>query len=203
MMSHIVMLVDDDPAVLSGLSRALNNEPYTVICAGSAEDALRALRVQPVDVVVSDEEMPGMHGTELLARIKDELPDAVRFMLTGRATLEVALEAINEGAVTRFFTKPCNHIELAVAIRNSLRQKDLMAEAMRLLRTVREQSEFLENLEHQMPGISKVKRDSSGVVVVDKEDMPEDFEAFLEEVREACDKAEQQIGGTRPAGPEG
>ena len=65
MMSHIVMLVDDDPAVLSGLSRALNNEPYTVISAGSAEDALRALRVQPVDVVVSDEEMPGMRAADV------------------------------------------------------------------------------------------------------------------------------------------
>ena len=194
-MSHTVLLVDDDPAVVGGLSRALHNEPYTVLCASSAEDALRTMRVQAIDVVVSDEQMPGMHGTELLAKIKEEFADTVRFMLTGKPSLEVAVRAINEGAVNRFFTKPCNYIELAVAIRDGLRQKDLMTEAMHLLRTVREQSALLRDLEGEMPGITEVKRDAAGVVVVDKEDIPDDFDAFLKEIREACTEAECRIGG--------
>ncbi len=202
-MGHVVMLVDDDPAVLSGLTRALHNEPYTVICASSAEDALKTLRAQQVDVVISDEQMPGMHGAELLGKVKDTFPETVRFMLTGHATLDVAIQAINQGAVSRFFTKPCNHIELAMAIRDSLRHKDLLAEAMRLLHTVKEQSAIIESLESQVPGITEVRRDGSGAVVVDREDLPEDFDKFLEEIREACEDAEKRMGCAGGPGAEG
>jgi len=193
-MSHVVLLVDDDPGILSALTRALRKEPYTILCASSAEDALRTLRSHPVDVVISDEKMPGTHGTELLGKIREEFPDTVRYMLTGQPTLEIAMQAINEGAVSRFFIKPCNHVELAMAVRDSLRHKDLVCEAMRLLRTVKEQSALLENLEHQVPGISEVRRDGGGAVVLNREDLPEDFDEFLKEIREACDSAEEQMG---------
>ena len=226
-MSHKVLLVDDEPNVLDGLRRALHKEPYEVVCASSAIEGLSILRSEAIDLVVSDEDMPGMRGTEFLAKVREEFPDTVRFVLTGKATLEVAVEAINRGAVSRFFTKPCNYVELAIAIRESLRQKDLMTEALRLLHTVKRQTAALEALEQQIPGITRVNRDARGAVILSDKDVAaaeslgkqaggtsrvnrdsggpailrkeEVFDAFLREAREVCDKADQQFGKLKPS----
>src|SRR5690606_30566059 len=131
-------------------------EPFEVICAASADEALDLLRAQPVDVVVSDQEMPGTTGTVFLSQVRQAFPETVRFMLTGKPTLEVAVQAINEGAISRFFTKPCNPVELAVTIRQALQHKDLIAASKRLLLTVKEQATELARLEQQYPGISEL-----------------------------------------------
>ena len=120
-----VLLLDDEPKVLSGLKRALRKEPYEVLCATSAEEALTLLQERPIDVVISDQDMPGMTGAAFLAQVRQTYPATSRFMLTGKATLDVALQAINEDAVKQFFTKPCDPATLAQSIRNSLHEKAL------------------------------------------------------------------------------
>src|SRR5262245_4719312 len=122
-MKHSVLLVDDDASLLQGLRRALHGEPYEIVTAGSARAALDVIASQPIDVVVSDEEMPGMRGNQLLASVHASHPDTMRIMMTGQASLEVAMRAINEGHAYRFFTKPCNVVELAVGIRQALVQR--------------------------------------------------------------------------------
>ena len=104
-------------------------------------------------------------------------------MLTGKATLSVAINAINDGAVSRFFTKPCNPKDLAVTIRQGLRHRDLMNEAKRLLKEVKRKEAILYHLELESPGITQVKRDNLGAVILDQDD-PEDFDALIEELRE-------------------
>ena len=136
-MKHSILLVDDEPNVLEGLQRALCVEPYRVLTANSGSQALKLLESATVDVVVADQDMPGMKGTDLLRQIRKRYPDTVRFMLTGNATLETAMSAINDGAISRFFTKPCNHADLAVSIQQGLQNKDLMTEAKRLMKEVR------------------------------------------------------------------
>jgi DNA-binding NtrC family response regulator len=123
-MTHTVLLVDDDPAVLDGLARALRREPYRILRAGSADEAARVLSSEPVDLIVCDEQMPGMSGSEFLARVAREHPQVMRIMLTGNPSLPAALRAINEGRVYHFFTKPCNEIDLALKIREALELKD-------------------------------------------------------------------------------
>jgi len=123
-MIHTVLLVDDDPAVLDGLARALHREPYRILRAGSADEAARVLSSEPVDLIVCDEQMPGMSGSEFLARVAREHPQVMRIMLTGNPSLPAALRAINEGRVYHFFTKPCNEIDLALTIREALELKD-------------------------------------------------------------------------------
>ncbi len=123
--SHAVLLLDDEPNVLSALRRALRKEPYDLLCACSAEEALDILDRRPIDVVVSDQDMPGMTGTAFLAQVRKTYPKTTRFMLTGKATLDVALQAISDDAVSQFFTKPCDHATLALSIRNALKQKEL------------------------------------------------------------------------------
>ncbi len=130
-MAHKVLFVDDEPHVLAALRRTLRNEPYQVLCASSAAEALALMAETPVDVVVSDEQMPGMSGSELLAEVRRRYPDTVRMMLSGKATLEGAIRAINDGEIYRFFTKPCNELDLATTIRHALEQKDLVEENRR------------------------------------------------------------------------
>jgi len=123
-MNHIVLLVDDDENVLHGLARALRRQPYQLYTARSGEEAMSILKAHPVDVVVADEQMPGMSGSELLAWIARSYPEVMRIVLTGRATAETAIRAINEGAVYHFFTKPCHEVQLALTIRKALEEKE-------------------------------------------------------------------------------
>ncbi len=192
-MPHNVLLVDDEPNVLTGLRRALRKEPFDLLCATSAQEAFVLLQARSVDVVVSDQDMPGMTGVTFLTRVRQAFPDTVRFMLTGKATLEVAIQAINEGAISRFFTKPCNPVDLAVTIRQTLQQRELMVEARRLLHTVKRQSATLEDLEQKFPGITQVQRDRDGAIVVEPDDIS--VEELLRQLRHEAVVAEGRLNG--------
>jgi signal transduction histidine kinase len=120
-----VLVLDDEPKVLAGLKRALRKEPYELLCAASAAEAFDILQTHRIDVVISDQDMPGMTGTAFLAKVREAYPATCRLMLTGKATLDVALQAINDDAVRQFFTKPCDHATLAQSIRNIIQEKTL------------------------------------------------------------------------------
>lgn len=181
-MPHHVMLVDDDKHLLEGLRRSLRKEKYQLHCAQSAQDALEIMQQEPVDLVVTDYDMPGICGTELLAMLRRSHPDTVRMILTGKATLDMAIEAINQGAVSRFFVKPCNIVDLSTSIRQALQQKDLHVLARKLVRTVERQSSILEHLEEESPGITSVQRDGKGTIVID--DLPSDHESLVSKIEE-------------------
>ena len=101
-MNEKVLFVDDDPTVLATYQRLLRRQ-FTVDTALGGLGALDAVqRRGPYAVVVADMEMPGMNGIGLLVQVQDRFPDTVRVMLTGRASLETAVEAVNEGNVFRF-----------------------------------------------------------------------------------------------------
>lgn len=122
-MPPAVLLVDDDPNVLHGLARALRHQPLGIYTAKSAEEAIWIFKTQHVDAIVSDERMPGLPGTELLAWVAGHYPEAVRILLTGHASVDTAVRAVNEAMVHKFFLKPCKEFELAMAIRRALEEK--------------------------------------------------------------------------------
>lgn len=124
-----------------------------------------------------------MSGTEFLRRAHLEFPNTIRLMLTGKATLEVAVEAINEGAISRFFIKPCNIIDLAISIRQGIQQRELLVQANRMLKKLKIQSDLLVQVEHISPGITKVNRLHDGAIVLD--DIPHDIDKFMDRIREA------------------
>lgn len=143
-MYQTILLVDDDPNVLAGLTRVLHREPYTILTANNAEEASRLLKDLGIDLIVCDQEMPGMSGTEFLAKVAVEHPDTVRIVLTGHPTLPTALQAINEGKVYQFLTKPCNEIDLAITIRHALEQQALTEKARDLLDVTKRQSVLID-----------------------------------------------------------
>jgi len=184
-----ILFVDDDPNVTAALKRSLRSAPYNVVTAEGADEALKILATVQVDVVVSDERMPGMSGSELLSLVCRRYPETIRIILTGQASLEAAIRAINQGEIYRFFTKPCNEIDLAVTIRQALQQKELLSERHRLLELIRNQTAQLEQLERVCPGITGVQKDDSGSVLIPSESSS--FEQVVQQMR----------GGSAPGAP--
>jgi DNA-binding NtrC family response regulator len=176
----VVLIVDDDPHLLDGMRRVLRREPYTVLTSHSGEEALRILDSTPVDVIISDQEMPGMSGTALLKCVFKRHPAVTRLMLTGKATLDSAVDAINNGGISRFLQKPCDPIDLVMSIRQGLQLHRLMTAAYQLLQENTRQSELLSRLERLYPNITRVERDSDDAINI--EDFNGDLDQLLEEI---------------------
>ncbi len=171
-----ILFVDDEPHVMSALKRALRREPYEIFSADSAAAGLKILALHDISVVVSDEQMPGMSGSEFLATVRQKYPSTIRIILTGQASLEAAIRAINDGGVYRYFTKPCDAVELKVTIRQAIQQKKLIQQTRRLLHRYQEQAAVIQELELSSPGIGQLKTDQEGAIIV------EDVETSLEEL---------------------
>lgn len=183
-----ILFVDDEPYVTAALKRAFRREPYEILTAGSAKQALDLLAGEEIQVVVSDEKMPEMSGSEFLGIVCERYPKTIRMILTGQASLEAAIRAINEGQVYRFFTKPCNEVDLKFSIRQALQQRDLALQSRRLLREYQKQAAVLAELERLNPGIGSVETDEEGAILVDAEG---DADALLAEI-------EREIAGGSP-----
>ena len=168
-MDYTVLVVDDQELIRELLESALLRENYTVLSASSAEEALEILTNQSVDVVISDEVMPGMSGSDFLAIVRQKHPDTIRIVLTGKANVDSAIKAINEGEVYRFFTKPCNVVDLMVSVKHGLNQKNLEKENRRLLKLLKEKQASEESLKEKHPELFKVKRDAGGAVIIDED----------------------------------
>ncbi len=195
-MSHTVLLVDDEPNVLNALTRVLRKESYRILTADSAEQAAGLLHDSDVDLIVSDEEMPGMSGTEFLGRVAEQYPETVRIVLTGHPTLPAALRAINEGKVYQFLTKPCNEIDLAITIRRALQQKDLLAKSRDLLEVTKRQSVLIDEARMVRRLRGATHKDRSQAFA--KGNQPADPRELLEEMDEAVRTGKallQNVGG--------
>lgn len=184
-MRYAILIVDDEPTITQVLTDALSREPYVVLTASSAEDALHVLARNRVDVVISDEKMLGMSGSEFLAVVRKKYPNTIRKILTGHGDLESSMRAINEGEIYRFFTRPCSVLDLAMAIRKAIQRNELRKEIQRILRVEKRQSRVIETLERQCPGITKVKPDSRGDVIIDGSIEHREWGTLIEEASSA------------------
>jgi FixJ family two-component response regulator len=129
-----ILFVDDEPAVLDGYQRLLRNQ-FHISAALGGEQALTLIQsAGPFAVVISDMRMPGMNGAQFLARVRERAPDTVRMLLTGHADLDVAIEAVNEGKIFQFLTKPCEREILVKAIRSGLEKYRVAAAEKEIVR---------------------------------------------------------------------
>jgi DNA-binding response OmpR family regulator len=129
---HRILLVDDEKAILTSLKRLLRNEPYEVVTASNAEEALRILEQAPAELIISDQLMPNKTGLELLREIRRRWPDTIRIILSGYTQVNTIIAAINEGAVYKFLAKPWNDEELKLHIRRAIEQHSLEKENCRM-----------------------------------------------------------------------
>ena len=121
-----LLILDDEVNIVRSLMRALRPDGYKILTANTASEALALLAVNEVQVVMSDQRMPEMSGTEFLSKVKDLYPDTVRIILSGYTDLESVIEAINRGAIYRFFTKPWEDDLLRSCISEAFRHQRLM-----------------------------------------------------------------------------
>lgn len=117
-----LLLVDDEASILSSLTRLLRHENYHILTASSGEEALALLALHPVGVILTDQRMPGMNGTELLARARKMHPKAMRMVLSGYTGLDSLTDAINRGEIYKFLTKPWDDNNLLVEVREAFRR---------------------------------------------------------------------------------
>ena len=119
-MSNRVLFVDDDPKILAAFQRQLRKK-VTIETVESGAEGLEVLRRDgPFSVVVTDYCMPSMNGIEFLGRAREIAPETVRMLLTGSADLGAAIQAVNQGNIFRFLTKPCSPDNLLEAVQTGI-----------------------------------------------------------------------------------
>jgi diguanylate cyclase (GGDEF)-like protein/PAS domain S-box-containing protein len=116
-----LLLVDDEPNILNSLGRLLRREGYKILTASSPLVAFELLAQNPVQVILSDQRMPEMSGTEFFARVRQLYPETIRIVLTGYTDLDSVTGAINRGAIYKFLTKPWDDDQLREQVREAFR----------------------------------------------------------------------------------
>ena len=146
-MANNVLFVDDDPAAVAIFKAGLKGR-FDVETAASGPLGLDLLAEKgPFAVVVADMFMVGMDGIEFLTVVKDRAPDTVRMMLSGKADLTTAIDAVNKGHIFRFLTKPCPEDALIESIEAGVRQYELItAERMLLENTLSDSVQVLTDM---------------------------------------------------------
>ncbi len=165
----LVVCVDDDEAMLATVVRCLKREAFEIRSTLSASEALAWISTEEVAVLVSDYDMPEMTGAQLAGHARRVRPETVRVLLTGKRTLETAIDGINQGEIFKFLNKPFDNEVLRQTVRSAVeRNRELLA--MSGDRERRERREALRTaLEAEYPGISQVDRRGDEVYVVTAE----------------------------------
>lgn len=163
----VILLVDDEPNVISALRRLLRPHAYQVKTAEGGEQALNILETEPIDLIVSDMRMPGMNGAQLLAKARTHWPDTLRILLTGYADISSAISAINEGGIYRYIAKPWSDDELLSVIRQALEWRGLQQEKLRLEALTQAQNEALRDLNVNLE--KKVKERTEQLQIANQE----------------------------------
>jgi two-component system, probable response regulator PhcQ len=186
-----LLLVDDEPNLTSALVRSLDRTQFQIFTADSAQQGLMILAGNDIDVVVSDERMPGMTGSQFLAEVRKQWPNTIRMILSGQADLEAAVRAINEGEVYRFLLKPCHPKDLQMTILQGLQHKKLVAQSRRLLMEHQKTQNLLDELEKANPGITKIEVDEDGAIdmgAYDEAGNSEDVQSLLNDLEKEMAK---------------
>jgi diguanylate cyclase (GGDEF)-like protein len=116
-----LLIVDDDVNVLCSLHRLFRRDNYRVLTAASPAEAFELLALHRVQVILCDQRMPVMSGTEFLSKVKEMYPDTIRIILSGYTQVESVLDSINRGAIYRFYTKPWDDNTLRENVRLAFR----------------------------------------------------------------------------------
>ncbi len=151
-----ILYVDDEKDNLQSF-RALFRKDFAIHLADSAQEALQILRCETIDVLVSDQRMPGMTGVELLERVAQEFPDVLRFMLTGFSDYDPLVDAINHGRIQGYFSKPLNPGEIKDRIEKGLENVYLKTRNEQLLEELRQSQDFLHAIIENIPDMIFVK----------------------------------------------
>ncbi len=124
-----LLLLDDEPNILRALQRLLRPDGYKILATTDPREAFDLLAQHQVQVIVSDQRMPEMSGTEFLSRVKELYPDTIRIVLSGYSEIETITQAVNRGAIYKFFTKPWDDAQLRENLREAFQTAEKQGRA--------------------------------------------------------------------------
>jgi diguanylate cyclase (GGDEF)-like protein/PAS domain S-box-containing protein len=156
---HTLLLVDDEPNILSALKRQLRGSGLRILTAPGGKEGLALLETEPIDVIVSDQRMPGMTGVEFLRAVKNSHPHTVRIVLSGFTELQSVTDAVNEGAIYKFLTKPWDDTQLREHIQEAVLHKEMADENRRLDLEVRTANHGLAHANRQLEEVLRLQQE--------------------------------------------
>lgn len=165
--NRTVLIVDDEADFLSSMRRALRKEPYYALFAETAFSAIEMVESNDVDLIVSDYMMPEMNGLELLRHLHRHQPHIVSIMLTAVSEIDIAIRAVNEIGIYKFFLKPIEINALKQILRRAVNASITGSDRQRSLQRSRSRDALIEELEREFPGISNVRRDDDGFCILE------------------------------------
>ena len=162
-----ILAVDDEVNILHSLRRLLRRENYELLTASSGEEGLKILKEEgEINLIISDQRMPGMQGVEFLKKAMEICPDTIRIILSGYTDVNAITAAINEGHIYQFILKPWNDEELKSIIKRALEQWELQMENKRLVEKIKRQNEELKMLNEDLE--RKVEERTKELVIKNK-----------------------------------
>lgn len=170
-MSYTILAVDDEPANLRMLERLFRRE-HRVLTANSGEEALAILQKEQVSLIITDQRMPGMSGTEMLRESMSSSPDSIKIILTGYTDVEALTEAINTSRVYKFVSKPWDPISLKQTVQDAFLQHGMLVRHKQLIDDV-------VRLVHAYPDI--FKQESAQDEIITATTLPRDLCSMVEE----------------------
>ncbi|MDH4284270.1 MAG: response regulator [Gallionellaceae bacterium] len=172
-MERTLLLVDDEENIISALTRLLRRGGYRILSASSGKEGLALLEQNEVGVIISDQRMPEMTGTEFLSKVKELYPDTVRIVLSGYTELKSVTDAINQGAIYKFLTKPWEDDLLCTNVDEAFRHYEMKQENVRLELELRKANEELQLINQGLEQIVEERIDENmrnlGVLQVSQE----------------------------------
>src|SRR5436190_14746971 len=166
-----ILVVDDEDSGRDSLTAVLEREGYTVRQASGGEEGLQVLRETPVQLVISDHNMPGMSGVDFLKLVREWHPHVTRIMLTGDPDPQTIIRSINEGEVYRFIKKPWDNTMLRVTVYFAFETIQLEEENRRLIAALRRQMNFLRDMERDFPYLAALTRDEDAALLLAEVDL--------------------------------
>lgn len=175
-----IQLLDDEPHILKALQRVLRPHHWEVHSFSDGQAALEALTEHEFAVIIADYQMPSLDGITYLQFAKQRQPHAIRMMLSAHGDRQSMMQAINRAEVYRFLSKPWDDYEIETAVQSAIDLYLLRFENQRLLTQVHRQQSAIERqqqellrLEAEQPGITRVRRDAQGHVLLDLDELEE------------------------------
>jgi len=153
---HTLLIVDDEVDVLESLRHQFHRK-YQVVTSSSGPEAIEIVKEHDVQLILTDQRMPGMSGDVFLQRARALRPDAIRMLFTGYADIQGVISAVNEGQIFRYILKPWDSFELEAIIRQAAEQYDLLAERRRLLAELQSANEELVHANDELARAGQIK----------------------------------------------
>jgi signal transduction histidine kinase len=154
---HSLLVVDDEPDLVHSVQDLLRFD-YRVLGATRASEGLRILEREPVHIVMTDQCMPEMTGVEFLRILRDRYPDTIRLLFTAYADIKAVIDAINQGSVYRYITKPWEPQDLQAVLHQAVEHYDLLAERKLLLAELQEKNRQLEQANADLRQANDLKK---------------------------------------------